>query len=68
MIYGTDDKDRARAVRDPCVESGLKGFGSERLALECKQCGGREFHVVVGDYYTAIQCPQCEWRECIHDG
>ena len=36
--------------------------------LECRHCGGREFNVGQGGYFTAIRCVRCEWEECIHDG
>lgn len=68
MIYGTDEKDRARAVSREGLRKDPARMGHERFALECKQCGGDQFHVVVGDYYTAIECPECGWQECVHDG
>ena len=34
----------------------------------CKHCGGKEFNVGIGSYFTAIRCIKCEWEVCIHDG
>lgn len=36
--------------------------------IYCKHCGGKDFNVGVGDYYTAIRCINCEWEMCIHKG
>jgi len=36
--------------------------------LKCKICGGMEFNVGRGDYYTAIKCIKCEWELCVHNG
>lgn len=36
--------------------------------VECAKCGGREFNVAQGSYYTAIRCIKCQWEVCIHDG
>ncbi len=36
--------------------------------LICKYCGGEEFKVGQGDYFTAIKCIKCEYEVCIHDG
>lgn len=36
--------------------------------LECSQCGGRDFNVGKGSYFTAIRCVKCKWEVCVHDG
>jgi len=36
--------------------------------VKCIQCGGTEFNVGSGEYFTAIRCPICGWETCIHDG
>ena len=36
--------------------------------LECKSCGGRDFHVGRGLYFTAIRCVKCNWEEAVHEG
>lgn len=36
--------------------------------LYCKHCGGNDFKVGVGDYFTAIKCVKCLWEVCVHDG
>jgi len=38
------------------------------ITLVCVKCGGDEFHVGQGSYYTAIMCTKCQWEKCIHDG
>lgn len=34
----------------------------------CKNCGGKEFNVGIGDYYTAVRCVACEFEICVHEG
>ena len=36
--------------------------------IKCRKCGSDKFIVGIGDYYTAIKCPECKWEKCIHDG
>lgn len=36
--------------------------------VKCKICGGSNFNVGRGNYYTAIRCLECQWEVCIHDG
>lgn len=36
--------------------------------LFCKNCGGNQFNVGQGGYYTAIRCVKCKWEKCIHQG
>jgi hypothetical protein len=36
--------------------------------LVCKTCGGYNFIVGQGDYYTAIKCPVCGYECMIHEG
>ena len=36
--------------------------------IKCYKCGGGEFNVGQGIYYTAIRCMHCEWECCIHEG
>jgi len=36
--------------------------------LYCKKCGGKDFNVGVGSYYTAIKCVSCQWEVCVHEG
>lgn len=36
--------------------------------LICIKCGGDNFVVGQGAYFTAIKCPVCGWEKCIHDG
>jgi hypothetical protein len=47
------------------------GQGYEKKAARevgCAICGGREFNVGAGSYYTAIRCVSCRWEVCFHDG
>ena len=34
----------------------------------CTDCGGSEFYVGQGSYFTAIKCTTCEWEICVHQG
>ena len=36
--------------------------------VECVSCGGREFNVGSGHYFTAIRCVKCQWEICFHEG
>lgn len=36
--------------------------------LICLGCGGDQFNIGKGNYYTAIRCSTCEWEQCIHEG
>lgn len=36
--------------------------------VSCARCGGAQFHVAQGNFFTAIRCPVCGWELCIHDG
>lgn len=36
--------------------------------IYCKHCGGNEFHVGCGNYFTAIKCKNCEYEISIHEG
>lgn len=42
--------------------------GTPAKTLQCSICGGVEFYVGQGDYFTAIMCVKCRWEGCIHDG
>ena len=34
----------------------------------CKICGGVNFNVGRGSYFTAIKCISCDYELCIHEG
>lgn len=36
--------------------------------FSCRLCGGAEFFVGRGSYFTAIKCCQCQWEWAIHTG
>jgi hypothetical protein len=36
--------------------------------IACKHCGGLEFNVGSGEYYTAIRCVKCKWEALLHNG
>lgn len=36
--------------------------------MKCALCGGVEFHVAQGSFWTGIRCIKCRWEFCIHDG
>jgi hypothetical protein len=36
--------------------------------LYCKHCGGSDFKVAQGSYFTAIKCKKCEYEVGIHEG
>lgn len=58
-----------RAVpEDDTFHIGQRYTGVAAETIACKACGGRQFEVGRGEYYTAIRCPKCEWEVCIHEG
>jgi ribosomal protein L37E len=67
-----DDREHAdKLVERPEIETFRIGQGYEKTAavtLSCRDCGGIDFNVGQGSYYTAIKCPRCGWEHCIHDG
>ncbi len=36
--------------------------------LVCKTCGGKEFNVGKGSYWTQIKCVKCGYEVCVHEG
>ena len=42
--------------------------GATVNSLQCKKCGGKEFHVGGGDLYTAVRCVACRWEVSVHNG
>ena len=36
--------------------------------LACKKCGGMNFNIGQGNYFTAVKCVNCDWQLCIHEG
>lgn len=36
--------------------------------IYCRICGGKEFYVGSGSYFTALKCIKCKWEACVHDG
>lgn len=36
--------------------------------MQCSHCGGVEFHVGKGNFFTAVRCVKCRWELCIHNG
>ena len=36
--------------------------------VACSKCGGDQFHVGQGNFYTAIRCVTCKWEMGIHSG
>lgn len=36
--------------------------------IECRTCGGRNFQVARGSFFTGISCVTCQWECCIHSG
>lgn len=42
--------------------------GEVKQTLQCKICGGDEFQVGIGDYWTQIRCKKCEIETCVHEG
>jgi len=66
-----DRKHDDNLVELPDIETFRIGQGYEETAavtLGCKLCGGIDFNVGRGNYYTAIKCPRCGWECCIHEG
>ena len=36
--------------------------------IYCRICGGKNFYVGSGSYFTALKCIKCKWEVCVHDG
>jgi hypothetical protein len=36
--------------------------------IRCKQCGGEDFNIAMGNWYIAIKCTRCQWELGVHDG
>lgn len=36
--------------------------------MACSRCGGGEFHVAEGEYWTGIRCVKCRWESCVRSG
>lgn len=36
--------------------------------LKCGVCGGLDFNVATGSYWTGIRCVKCRYELCIHSG
>jgi hypothetical protein len=64
-----DDTDElVKTVDDDMFHIGQCYENEAAKTLECAKCGGREFNVGSGNYFTAIRCIKCEWEICWHDG
>jgi uncharacterized paraquat-inducible protein A len=66
-----DQEHHDNFVERPEIDTFRIGQGYETNAavtMGCKQCGGIEFNVGQGSYYTAVKCPRCGWELCVHDG
>jgi ribosomal protein L37E len=55
------------------MEDGLFSIGQSydetpAKTLVCKRCGGNQFNVGQGGYFTAIKCVTCQYEVCVHDG
>ena len=60
------DDDLYDRVDDDTFHIGYGGVAAS--VLVCKVCGGREFNVGKGSWYTAIKCVKCLWELCVHSG
>lgn len=47
---------------------GSDGSGDPVKQWMCGGCGGLQFEVGCGSYYTAIRCTNCGIEQCVHDG
>lgn len=36
--------------------------------IKCSICGGTDFNVGSGSYFTAIRCVNCKYEICVHEG
>lgn len=34
----------------------------------CNICKSDKFEIALGNHFTAIRCPNCNWEKCIHEG
>lgn len=61
-----------REFLEPCDDAPFhigQSYESEPAkTLRCLQCGGIEFNVGQGSYFTGIRCVTCGWEACVHEG
>jgi len=58
----------AKEIDDETFHIGQSYEKKAAKVLECRKCGGREFNVGQGNFFTVIRCVKCEWELCVHDG
>jgi hypothetical protein len=63
-----DTDELVKLVDDDMFHIGQCYEDEAAKTLECAKCGGREFNVGSGDFFTAVRCIKCEWEICWHNG
>lgn len=63
-----DDRPFTQLPEDETFSIGYDLDIHAAVTLVCKMCGGTEFNVGQGGFFTAIKCPKCGWEEGIHEG
>lgn len=67
-FYSPDRDEYCEKKEDGLFHIGQSYEETVAKTIYCKNCGGKEFNVGSGNYFTAIRCVKCEWELCIHDG
>lgn len=65
-----DDPDCATCDHEPDADPFLlKDYGEQGVVRQqCTRCGGLEFHVAEGYYWTGIRCVKCRLESVAHAG
>jgi ribosomal protein L37E len=63
-----DHDDFYQSVSDGLFHVGQSYEEGPADTIQCRRCGGKEFNVGQGSYFTAIRCVKCEYELCVHNG
>lgn len=66
--YYGDNTDFITEKDDGLFHIGQSYEDTAAETIVCKICGGNEFNIGSGCYFTAIRCTKCEYEICIHEG
>lgn len=54
--------------KDGLFHTGQSYDDDKAQTIYCKKCGGKDFNVGQGNYWTGIKCTKCGYEVCIHEG